>query len=205
MKRALSNREALFRGAAELFAVNGFHGTGMAELERATGLSRGSIYHYVRSKDDLLFGITTEYLRRLIESGNELLAQELPPQQRLRLFSRRVLQEVMDHLPEMTVCFRDLHAVRDERHEEVLDLHREYEQVWMDILQRGAQEDVFDHSLAAPLVVKALLGLHHYAYIWARPEGPLSSNEIADVFTDLILDGLLPRPAAASPSGHGPG
>ncbi|MDO5740182.1 MAG: TetR/AcrR family transcriptional regulator [Ornithinimicrobium sp.] len=193
MERRHSSRETLFRGAAELFAVNGFHGTGMADLERATGLSRGSIYHHVTSKDDLLFGITTEYLCRLIESGDELLGQDLPAQQRLRLFSRRVLQEIMDHLPEMTVCFRDLHAVQDDRREQVLDLHRKYEQVWADMLHRGAEEGVFDPSLVSPLAVKALLGLHHYAYIWARPNGPMSPDAIGDVFTDLVLNGLLPR------------
>lgn len=194
MERGDRSRETLFRGAAELFAANGYHGTGMADLERATGLSRGSIYHHVKGKDDLLFGITTEYLRRLIESGNELLADDLPAADRLRLFSRRVLQEIVEHLPEMTVCFRDLHGVSEGRRGQVLDLHREYEQVWAQMLQRGAEDGTFAPSLSGHLAVKALLGLHHYAYIWVRPDGPMSPDEIADFFTDLALKGLLPRP-----------
>lgn len=193
MERQSSGRQALFRGAAELFAANGYHGTGMADLERATGLSRGSIYHYVRGKDDLLFGITTEYLHRLIDSGNELLARDLPSDERLRLFSRRVLQEIVEHLPEMTVCFRDLHAVPEPRREEVLDMHRQYEQVWAEMLQRGTEDGTLVTSAPLPLVVKALLGLHHYAYIWLRPDGPMSSDAIADSFTDMVLRGLLPR------------
>lgn len=193
MERGDRSREALFRGAAELFAQNGYHGTGMADLERATGLSRGSIYHYVRGKDDLLFGITTEYLRRLIEAGDSLLGEDLPAHQRLRLFSRRVLQEIVEHLPEMTVCFRDLHGVSEGRRGQVLDLHREYERVWAKLLQRGVENGEFLPSAAGPLVVKALLGLHHYAYIWVRPNGPMSPEDIADVFTDLVLEGLTPR------------
>lgn len=192
MERQSSSREALYRGAAELFAANGYHGTGMADLERATGLSRGSIYHYVRGKDDLLFSITTEYLHRLIESGNELLAREVPAEERLRLFSRRVLQEIVEHLPEMTVCFRDLHAVPEPRREEVLDMHRQYEQIWADMLQRGVDDGTLKSAVPVPLIVKALLGLHHYAYIWLRPDGRMSSDEIADNFTDIVLTGLLP-------------
>ncbi|WP_131105702.1 TetR/AcrR family transcriptional regulator [Ornithinimicrobium sufpigmenti] len=200
MERGDRSRETLFRGAAELFAANGYHGTGIADLERATGLSRGSIYHHVKGKDDLLFGITTEYLRRLIESGNELLAQALPAAERLRLFSRRVLQEIVEHLPEMTVCFRDLHGVSEGRRGQVLDLHREYEQVWAQMLQRGVDDGTFAPSFSGHLAVKALLGLHHYTYIWVRPDGPMSPDEIADVFTDLALNGILPR---AAPEGAG--
>lgn len=201
MERGERSRETLFRGAAELFAANGYHGTGMADLERATGLSRGSIYHYVRGKDDLLFGITTEYLQRLIQSGNDLLAQDLDAAERLRHFSRRVLREIVEHLPEMTVCFRDLHGVSESRRGEVLDMHREYERVWAQMLQRGVDDGTFRPSASGALAVKALLGLHHYAYIWVRPDGPMSSDEIADVFTDLALNGLLPRPAATGQPG----
>lgn len=193
MERGERSREALFRGAAELFAENGYHGTGMADLERATGLSRGSIYHYVKGKDDLLFGITTEYLRRLIDAGEALLAEEMTAQERLRLFSRRVLQEIVEHLPEMTVCFRDLHGVSEGRRGEVLDMHRAYEQVWARLLRRGVEDGEFVPSASGPLVVKALLGLHHYAYIWVRPDGPMPPEDIADVFTDLVLTGLTPR------------
>lgn len=113
--------------------------------------------------------------------------------ERLRLFSRRVLQEIVEHLPEMTVCFRDLHGVSEGRRGEVLDLHREYERVWSQLLQRGVDDGTFTPSLSGHLGVKALLGLHHYAYIWVRPDGPMSPDEIADVFTDLALNGLLPR------------
>ncbi|USQ81299.1 TetR/AcrR family transcriptional regulator [Ornithinimicrobium faecis] len=188
--RVSPGREALFRSAAELFAVKGFHGTGMADLERATGMGRGSIYHHVSSKDDLLFGITTEYLRRLIDAGHELLGEERQAADRLREFSRLVVREIVDHLPEMTVCFRDLHAVQETRRGEVLDLHRAYEQTWADILQRGVDEGAFGPSTSRPIVVKALLGLHHYAYIWLRPDGPLGPDEVADQFVNLVLEGI---------------
>ena len=191
--RPSPGREALFRSAAELFAENGFHGTGMADLERATGLGRGSIYHYVSSKDDLLFGITTQYLQRLISAGEALLDETHEADTRLRLFSRLVVREIIDHLPEMTVCFRDLHAVKPERRGDVLDLHRRYEQTWADILQRGVDDGTFSADSAGPIVVKALLGLHHYAYIWIRPDGALGPDEVADRFVDLTLDGLRAR------------
>lgn len=74
-RRRPQGRQELFQKAAELFATNGYHGTAMSDLEHATGLGRGSIYHYVTSKDDLLYEITTQYLVRLITAGEDLLAR----------------------------------------------------------------------------------------------------------------------------------
>lgn len=53
----------------------------MADLEKATGLGRGALYYHISSKEELLFEITTRYLKELIAQGNELLAQELPAEE----------------------------------------------------------------------------------------------------------------------------
>lgn len=187
-RRKPQGRQELFQRAAQLFATNGYHGTGMSDLEQATGLGRGSIYHYVSSKDDLLYEITTQYLVRLIAAGEELLGRELSAQDRLRQFSRTVMRVIVDHQPEMTVCFRDMHEVPEPMRAEVLNLHQRYEDVWAQILQRGQDAGVF--RIADTVTVKAVLGLHHYAYLWIRPEGRLSPEEIADKFVDLALSGI---------------
>jgi AcrR family transcriptional regulator len=186
--RGVAGRDTLYRTAATLFAENGFHGTGMSDLEHATGMGRGSIYHYVNSKDDLLYEITTRYLIELIDAGEHLLEEKLPAEERLRLFSRQVMRVIVDHLPEMTVCFRDLHAVPADRRGGVLDLHRRYEAVWAAILQRGVDDG--DFRTADRLAVKALLGLHHYAYLWLHPGGSMSPEDVADFFTDMVLNGV---------------
>ena len=187
-KRRRSGRDDLFRVAAELFAEHGYHGTGLSDLERATGLGRGSIYHYVSSKDDLLFGITSQYLVGLIATGEELLASDLEPEERLRLLSREVMTVIVEHLPEMTVCFRDMHEVAEPQRAEVLELHRRYEEVWEATLQRGLEQGRF--RTADHLIVKAILGLHHYAYLWVQPAGPMTPEQIADVFSDFMMNGL---------------
>ena len=53
------NRAHLLAVAARLFAQQGYPATAMADLERATGLGRSSLYHYFRNKEELLFEITT--------------------------------------------------------------------------------------------------------------------------------------------------
>lgn len=184
-----SSRERVFKIAAELFASRGFHATGISDLERATGLGRGALYYHINSKEELLFEVTSRYLHHLIKVGAQLLETPMPAEQRLRELSRAVMQNVVDHLPELTVCFREIHSVVGERRVELLDLHKQYEQIWAETLRIGVAEKVF--RTADPLVVKALLGMHHYSYLWIRPGGPRTPEDIADFFCDLVFPGLL--------------
>ncbi|PWG61538.1 TetR/AcrR family transcriptional regulator [Spiribacter halobius] len=185
-------RERLLRVAAELFAANGYHATGMKELEKATGLGRSSLYYQFSSKEEMLFEIVTRYLRELIDYGNDLMSRDMGAEERLRLLSRGVMRTIARDLPELTVCFREVHAIGESRRGELMDLHRRYEQVWTDVLEVGVRDGVFRTSSA--VAVKALLGMHHYSYLWFRPDGPRSPEEVADAFVDLFLNGLLQRP-----------
>ena len=183
-----SSRERILREATRLFATFGYHATGMKDLERATGLGRSSLYYQFPSKESVLFEIITSYLRELIAYGSGLLATEMPAEQRLRLLSRAVMRCIMTNQEAMTVCFREVHSVTCERRDELLSLHRQYEQVWMDVVKAGVNEGICRD--AGHLGVKALLGMHHYSYLWLRQDGALPPEQIADTFCDLILKGL---------------
>ncbi|WP_177345234.1 TetR/AcrR family transcriptional regulator [Pseudomonas sp. CC6-YY-74] len=182
------SKERIFKVAAELFATRGFHATGMADLEKATGLGRGALYYHISSKEELLFEITSRYLRELLNAGDALLATPMLAEARFRRYSGVVMATIVDHLAELTVCFREVHSVVGERKLELLELHRQYERVWTDILKIGVAEGVF-HT-ADSLAVKAVLGMHHYTYLWIRPGGRQTPEEIANFFCELMLPGL---------------
>src|SRR5271168_2346801 len=80
-------REQLIRAALEVFQEKGFHATTVRDIGRAAHLTQGTIYNYVRSKEDILFlvcdRVVTEYQdsvrRALSGNGNatERLAEAL--------------------------------------------------------------------------------------------------------------------------------
>lgn len=161
----------------------------MKELEKATGLGRSSLYYQFSSKEEMLFEIVTRYLRELIDYGNDLTTRDMGAEDRLRHLSRGVMRTIARDLPELTVCFREVHAVGESRRGELMGLHRRYEQVWTEVLEMGVRDGVFRTSNA--MAVKALLGMHHYSYLWFRPDGPRSPEDVADAFVDLFLNGLI--------------
>lgn len=188
---APDTKERILKIAAELFADRGYHATGMAELESATNLGRGALYYHIGNKEELLFEITSRYLHLLIAEGEPICGSTMPAEAKFREFSRIVMRTIVEHLAELTVCFREVHSVVGARQDELMALHRRYERIWATILEAGVAEGLLRTS--DPLAVKVILSTHHYSYLWIKPGGKLSPDQISTYFCDVLLPGLKAR------------
>jgi AcrR family transcriptional regulator len=65
-ERKSERREQILTGARRCFAENGYEGATVARLERATGLSRGAIFNYFPSKEDLFLELAWRDNERLV-------------------------------------------------------------------------------------------------------------------------------------------
>ncbi|KAA0009971.1 TetR/AcrR family transcriptional regulator [Billgrantia pellis] len=189
-------RDAILKVAARLFAERGYHAIGMAELGEATGLGRGTLYHYIKSKEDLLHDIAREYIADLVEAAERTLQDEAEPAARLRMLGRELIEKIASHQAELTVCFRELHSLSEPWRTEVLELHRRYEAAWRDTMQEGAEAGVFRPY--DPIVLKGVLGMYFYSYLWLRAEDSRAPVAIADRLNDLAIRMLVPAIAASS-------
>jgi len=63
----LKGRENILLGARSCFAKHGFAGTSMKDIQIAAGCSRGNLYHFFKTKSEIVQTITTENLERFCE------------------------------------------------------------------------------------------------------------------------------------------
>jgi AcrR family transcriptional regulator len=188
-RRRSNQRERLLETAAQLFAEKGYHATGVAELERALELGRGGLYHHMGSKEELLVEISVRHVRQMVAAGEEVLASDLTPPEKLRVLSRRLMRTISENLADVTVFFREVNSLTGEAREQVLELRDRFESIWRQILDDGVEQGFF--RAGGSLLTKGLLGMHNYSYVWLQPDGALAPEEIADAFCDLVLLGLL--------------
>lgn len=187
-QRGSVTRDRIFRTAAELFARNGYHATGLAELGEAVGLGRGALYYHIGSKENLLFQISVRHVEQMVAYGEELLQARLSPEERFRRLSRQLMRVIADNQPELTVFFREVNSLTGPRQERMHSLRERFEQIWLSILHDGERDGVFQH--ADELTVKGILGMHNYSYLWLHASGALTPERIADRFCDVLLHGL---------------
>ncbi|HET9771014.1 MAG TPA: TetR/AcrR family transcriptional regulator [Acidimicrobiia bacterium] len=192
-----STKARILRTATELFASQGYHATGVAELGRAAGIQRGALYYHIGSKEELLFELCKGHVEGAVAFGEALLAGPDEPADKLRQLVHRHMRMIAEHQSEIIVSFREMHSLTGERAAYLHELRERYEAVVRGILTEGVERGQF--RSAEPVVVNGLLGLISYAYIWFNPQGRLSPDDIADRFADLALHGLVVQNACTCP------
>jgi AcrR family transcriptional regulator len=182
------NRGRVIAVAAELFARNGYHGTGIAELGRAVGLGRGALYHYIGSKEAVLYAISKDQVDRMNSDAEKLLDRDLDAEELLREMARGLLRNIATHRSEWAVFFREYNALTGDRRDEVVAARERYEGYWRQALDRGVSSGVLRPT--PRLLVKGILGMLNYTYLWFTPDGELTPEELADLFLNALIDGI---------------
>lgn len=183
-------KRRVMRVAAELFAEKGYGSVGISEVGDAAGLGKGALYYHIRSKEDLLYDIMTRYMVELIAGAERIMAEVGEPVARVEALSAALVDAVFDTRSEMTVCYREVHSLGDEKRSAVLHLHGDYSRVWARVLAEGAERGVFRPISRTEL--KALLGMYFYSFLWIRPDGRESSAEVSATFASLLLRAVRP-------------
>ncbi len=68
-------RQQIIDVASRLFARSGFHGTSMADLTGATGLTKGAFYHHFESKDALFFAVVESVQEKWVRAVGDQVIQ----------------------------------------------------------------------------------------------------------------------------------
>ena len=60
-------RRIIIKAANKLFIKKGFHKTSISEIARESGLTQGTLYNYIRQKEDILFLLHEDLQKKVIE------------------------------------------------------------------------------------------------------------------------------------------
>jgi AcrR family transcriptional regulator len=183
-------REAeLHTTATRLFRQRGFHATSMQDLGEALGMNRGSIYHYISGKHELLWAILNRALDLLEARVLPVLEADAPAVERLTGAIREHLRVASDHADELALIQIEMRALNRERQHEIIARRDAYERHWREAIEAGIADGslrAFDVRLAGIGILSAC----NWFTQWYRPDGPMSVDDVADAFAELFLGGL---------------
>ena len=181
----------ILESAVRLFQEKGYHATSMQDIADEVGLQKGSLYHYISGKEQLLYEIVhgtisgyTENLREIASSPGE------SARARLERAVRAHVEAIAANLGMLTIYLREAHALTDQQRLEVNARSDEYYRLFSGLIAEGVRAGEFrrvDNRMAA----FAILGACNWVYRWYRPGGRLRPGEIADRFLEVFLRGLM--------------
>lgn len=185
-------RDEILDAAALIFREKGYHATSMRDIAQAVELKKGSLYHHVSSKQDILLALLDRALDLIILQLEEVACRDLPPEDRLRLAMTTYLEFLTEHLSLSSVLLLEHRSLEPELHQSHIPRRDHVEHIWRSMIEDGIREGVFT-AVDPAHATRGLLGILNWTVTWYRPDGPLGAVDIAEQFADFILTGLLTR------------
>lgn len=185
-------RDSIVDTAAHLFATSGFHATGVADIGEAVNLGRGALYYYIESKENLLALIHNRVIDRVMAAGEMALALDASASERMRQLGHALIDIIVTFPDHVRVFLHEFRSLTGDAAEEFRSKRRTFETAIEKVLEMGIESGEFEIENVR-LGALGWLGLHNYIYIWFHDQGSFTSDQIADQFADIFLNGIVTR------------
>ena len=183
-----TQREQILARAAELFARQGYTATSMNQVALACGVSKPSLYHYVRDKYQLLVEIAEDHVGRLQALVLRAQQQPLAPQARVRELIGSFLEVYADAQAAHRVLTEDVKFLEPADRERVLGAQREVVAAFAEAIA-DTRPELRTTDLHKPLTM-LLFGMMNWMFTWLQPGGKLTHMAMAPIVADLFFGGL---------------
>src|SRR6267142_482812 len=110
---AIDRRRELLDAAVRVFARKGFHSSRVGDIANEAGVAHGLLYHYFRSKDEVLETIFRETWSVLVADTLRIEAAGVPLREQLRRFARIYLGSWLATPELVRVLVREVGRSRD--------------------------------------------------------------------------------------------
>jgi AcrR family transcriptional regulator len=184
--------EFILRTAASIFAEKSYHSTSMRDISRATNVSLAGLYHYCRSKEELLFLIQDNCFGRVLERLDKQLEEANDPVAKLSLFIENHLSFFAANMSEMKVLSHEAESLRGDLHAHVSTRKDKYTKLARKILQEVQDSRENQQPVDLTVATYALFGMMNWIYNWYDPQGKLKVHDLAQHLTQLFLGGFAP-------------
>jgi len=184
-----SRLEEVLESAANIFFTKGFHATSIEDVARDVGMLKGSLYYYIKSKDDLLFRL----LLAGIEDSDAFIAQHIDPEGEPVAQLERAIRAQIDYIIENRVPFglflHEFDSLSGKRQHKLIAVMSRYNSRFVELVKKGQAQGKL--IAGEPwIVVNGILGMCNWLYRWYDPVQASDPEKIKNVFVEMIFHGI---------------
>lgn len=179
----------VLRAAASVFQRHGYAAATIREIAEALGLQKASLYHHIEGKEQLLYAICVESLRKKHTAVALAVAAGADPEDRLRAAIRAHVATMLADQPLHATTLTELRSLSGEQRDRVVALRDQYEQMLRVIVTECQNTGFIRDDIDVKYQVLSLLNLLNWTIFWYREDDGLSAQQLADLFTTLFIEG----------------
>jgi TetR/AcrR family transcriptional regulator, cholesterol catabolism regulator len=176
--------------AIRLFSEFGFQATTQRRLAAAAGINVSSLYNHIDSKHALLSDVMSDIMLNLVEEMEQAIAVDGTPVDRLRAAVQFHVKYHARRADEVFIGNSELRSLTPPDRHRVVALRDRYEGILERLVSDGVASGDFG-DCDTRLVVYAVVAIGAHVASWYRADGRRSLDEIASLYADFIVRGLV--------------
>lgn len=182
-------QRSLLDCAAAVFAELGMDKASMAHIAAQAQVSKALLYHYYPGKDALIFDIVRTHLEEMDLALAQADRPDADAHDRLRLLIHAVLEQYRDADNEHKVQLNCAGTLAAEQTEVLRAIERRIVKRFAEVIRTINPDLNAERPLLQP-VTMSLFGMMNWVYLWFDDDGPISREDLADMMTTLLLEGV---------------
>jgi AcrR family transcriptional regulator len=185
--------ETIRRVGLRLIYKHGYEAMSLRHLASEVGIQAGSLYNHIATKQQLLFDLIKTHMDELLQETDQALKDIERPHDQLKAFIAFHLDYHTLHRKEVFISYSELRSLEPGNYGSVVALRRAYERKLIDILDCGVARGEFavaDTTVTAFGILAMLTGV----CTWFKPSGRLSKEQVTEIYSDMVLKGLMRTP-----------
>jgi AcrR family transcriptional regulator len=182
--------ERIIAAAVTLFAERGFDGTAVQQIVDYAEVTKGALYHYFDSKDDLLYEIYRSLIGVQNADLDAIVERGLSAADTVRAILVDVVTTTVSRLPEAVVFFREAHKLDDKQMVAYRADRRRYHESFRKVIANGQASGEFATVAPPDTVVQIAMGVVNQLPVWYRPGGAKTPEQLGNEIADFVLAAL---------------
>ena len=188
-KKPATRLEEVLHSAANIFFAKGFHATSIEDVARDVGMLKGSLYYYIKSKEDLLFRL----LMAGIEDGDAFIARQIDtsgdPVEPLEQAIRAQIDYIVQNRVPFGLFLHEFDSLSGKRQHKLISVMSRYNSRFVELVKRGQEQGKLVDG-EPWIIVNGILGMCNWLYRWYDPDHEIDSARIKDIFVRIIFEGI---------------
>ena len=176
------------RAASKLFNDKGYLQTTTKDIADLAKLSKGGLFHYFASKDDVLYFILKNYMDLALENFEHELIELKDVSSKIRFIISRHVNFYLANSSEGKTLFRDAHLLPPKYFKVIAGKERKYYKIVAEALADFFSGNIEKGELT--ILSFELIGMCNWIFSWYNPKGSITPAKLSEIIYDIFCEGV---------------
>ncbi len=193
-EKGQQKKREICKAAARVFYKIGYLEANLDDIAAAVKMSKGGVYHYFSSKDEILFCVLDNYINLVLEDLESQLEEIPAGEPKIEFIIKRHLELYADHREEAKTLLHDFNCLSAKYRKKIAIKERGYLRLAVDAISecRWGKGGIKREEVTA--LAFLLFGMCNWCYNWYDPKGSIDVNTLSHMIGSVFMKGISGYP-----------